>query len=181
MPAFLAINRNPALLVWDDGLIHHPEDPRLGRITLNALIMAPFSPAEAFRVKNLPPGVYSFFVGPFIAPKGVRVKIVPGEDQTITVDWVRPDEEALVNLWNFRRRVSLRREEYRASELCGILTEEAGSRPEIEVAPSLRDQTVRVGPGEMTLWEVLEAIYAQKRWTVRERGDQALTLSPPRD
>jgi hypothetical protein len=173
------INRSVGLLAWDDGLFHGPEDERLGRISLGALIYGPATPGQPYQVDNLPPGTYSFFVGPPVALKGVKVEVAAGQEATVEVPWVKPDGVAQVKLWTLRRRIKLPAKDYTAEELCGLLTAEAKPGPAFRAQSSIRSETVRLGPAETSLWEVLEKVYLEKGWTVAEEGEKTLILGPP--
>jgi hypothetical protein len=179
VPAMAVISRNAGLLLWDDGLLHGLEDHRLGRISLGALIYGPASPGEAYQVNNLPPGTYSFFVGPVVALKGVKVEVVRGQETSVEVPWVKPEKVARVGLWRLNRRVGLPAKEYTAEELCALLTAEAKPGPEFKAHPSIRGETLRFGPAKTSLWDVLEKIYLDKGWTLVEEGEKTLILGSP--
>lgn len=179
MPALVVISRNPGLLLWDDGLVHGPEDDRLGRIMQEALVYGPASPGKVYQVNNLPPGTYSFFVGPMVVLKGVKVEVARGQEITVEVPWVRPEQVGQVGTWTLKRRLRLEAREYTAREICELLTAKTESRPEIKAAPALEDEKVTPSPGERSLWEILEAIYLEKGWILAEDGGRALILRPP--
>ena len=179
MPALVVISRNPGLLLWDDGLFHGLEDHRLGRITLGALICDPASPGKPYQVNNLPPGTYSFFAGPAVALKGVKVEVARDRQIKVEVPWVRPEEVGQVGTGTLKRRLRLEAREYTARELCKLLTAKTESRPEIKAAPVLGDQKVTPSPGERSLWEILEGIHLEKGWIVAEEGGRRLILKRP--
>jgi len=179
VPAMVVISRNVGLLAWDDGLFHGLEDERLGRITLRALIYGPVSPGKPYQVDNLPPGTYSFFVGPAVALKGVMVEVVPGQETNVEVPWVKPEKVAEVKLWRLSERVELPAKQYTAEELCGLLTAAAKPGPAFIAQPSIRGETLRLGPAKASLWEVLERAYLDKGWTLVEEGEKMLILGPP--
>ena len=179
VPAMVVISRNVGLLAWDDGLFHGLEDERLGRITLGALIYGPVSPGKPYQVGNLPPGTYSFFVGPAVALKGVKVEVAPGQEITVEVPWVKPARVAEVKLWRLHQRVELPAKQYTAEELCGLLTAAAKPGPVFIAQPSIRGQTLRLGPAKTSLWDVLERAYLDKGWTLVEEGEKMLILGPP--
>jgi len=179
VPPMVVISRNVGLLIWDDGLFHGLEDERLGRITLGALIYGPVSPGKPYQVNNLPPGTYSFFVGPAVALKGVKVEVVPGQKTNVEVPWVKPARVAEVKLWRLHQRVELPAKQYTAEELCGLLTAAAKPGPEFIARPSIRGETLRLGPAKTSLWEVMEKAYLDKGWTLVEEGGQTLILGPP--
>ncbi len=181
VPAMVVLNRNVGLLVWDDGLFHGPEDHRLGRIVLGALVYGPVSPGKAYQIDNLPPGTYSLFVGPVVAMKGVKVEVARGQQIHVEVPWVRPERVARVGLWRLDRRVQLQARQYTAKELCTLLTAAAKPGPEFQAHPSIRGQTLHFGAAKRSLWDVLERVYLKKRWTLVEEGEKTLILSPPRE
>ena len=178
LPPIVVISRNVGLLAWDDGLFHGLEDPRLGRITLGALIYGPVSPGKPYQVSNLPPGTYSFFVGPAVALKGLKVEVVAGQETSVQVPWVKPAKLARFGLWTLRRPVKLPAKDCTAEELCGLLTAEAKPRPDFRAHPSIRGEILRLGPVETSLWEVLEKVYLDKGWILVEEGEQTLILGP---
>ncbi len=179
VPVMVVINRNAGLLVWDDGLFHGLEDHRLGRITQGALIYGAASPGKPYQVNNLPPGTYSFFVGPVVALKGVKVEVARGQETAVEVPWIRPEQVGQVGTWTLKRRLRLEAREYTAREICELLTAKTESRPEIKAAPALEDEKVTPSPGERSLWEILEAVHVETGWVLREEGKSTLIFGPP--
>lgn len=173
---FLLLNRNPALLLWDDGRFHHPEDHRLGRMCLSALIYGPATPGSRYRITNLPPGTYSVFAGPAVCLQGAKAEVVRGRDRQVDVGWEQPTQAAMVGTWRFNRRVSLESAEYKVQQLCRLISAKTENRPRVQADPALGNQSVKLEVGKTSIWEILEAVYLQTGWKIEEEDNETLVL-----
>ncbi|MHC4176067.1 MAG: peptidase associated/transthyretin-like domain-containing protein, partial [Planctomycetota bacterium] len=174
----LVISRNPGLAVWGGKKLHGLEDPRGFRIMRYSLVFGMVSPGCRYQVKNLPPGTYSFFVGPPFSLQGAKVTVAAGADAAAGISWQMPGKEdvSTIGLWRLERRVKLQAKEYTAKELCELLTATTESKPEFKVDPSIQGTKLQLPPGEMPIWDVVERVYLDKGWRVDEQENSALVL-----
>jgi len=181
MRPFLAISRNPGVLLWDDGKFHSLEDDRLGRIQKTSLVALPVSAMAAFPVQNLPPGTYAFWVGPPVCLRGAKVEIVQGKTTRVEIPWSMPGPEqiARVKLFALDKRVKPDQHTYTAEALCAFLTAAAEPWVKFRAGPGIRQELVRLEKTEMTLWDVLERTCLEKGWIAQEEGQDTLVLHKP--
>ncbi|MBN1419506.1 MAG: HEAT repeat domain-containing protein [Planctomycetes bacterium] len=173
------VNRNPGVLVWDDGRFHGPEDPRLGRISLTALFYDTPAPDGTYTISNLPPGTYAVFAGPFHALQGRRVDLTRfGARVDVSIPWVEPTAAGKISLWRFDRIIDLEDREWTAAALCDRISKQVDGKPRIEVEPAIRETPVVVKAGERSVWTIFEALYLDEGWGLEEKGDDALLLRP---
>ncbi len=197
--AGVILSRNLGLLVWDAGLGYGPEFPHMSRIHENALVRmghaqeryheklgdrswptTPF-PEAPLEIRNLPPGSYSLFVSvvPHLVLKGAKVEVVRGRETLVPIELVQWKQLSQVNLLNMGRRVKLESKEYRVQELCDLLSATASPVPRFKAEPSLRNEILRFDKKNMSLWEIVEKIHADKGWRVVEEGNEALVFYRP--
>ncbi len=179
--AFLVLQRDPGRLIWDDDRIHHPEDPRLGRIVEGAFVRTAPLKGASYELGNFPEGTYAVFVvhAPVIWFDGAAVSLRKGETTRVAFDDPPPTATSRLNAFTFGRPVRLEGTTHRAEWLCDMLSKAAEPGPRIEVVPALRDEVLNVPAGEGTIWSVLEQVCAQKGWLVFETNDRTLTLASP--
>ncbi len=175
---FVVISRNAALPVWTDGRARSPEDARLGRIQKHALISGFVPGAATFAIENLPPGTYSVLAGPVVLLRGAKVDLAGGADTTVEIPSGDPQGPARVDLGRLDRRVALEARPYRVAELCELMTRALESRPALRPAPALRDLTVTLTAGEITIWDLVEKLHLERNWGVTEEGQDVLALGP---
>ncbi len=178
IPTVVVISRSEALLAWDDGRIHHPEDHRLGRIVQNFFIRALAPPGETYTVRNLPPGTYSVFAGPAVCMRGAKLEVPRAGAVRLDIPVGRPAEMARVSLWPLNRRVEIQEREYTAQELCELFTAKIDGKIRFEADPSIRDDTAEVRAGERTMWDHFESLYLDKGWKLDEQDEGTLVLLP---
>ena len=198
MPSLVFMSRIPGLLLWCDGKLHHPEDHRLGRVQYNALIEGMARP-DSLRdarhtVRGLPPGVYALFVvtvGTYdgfknagVYLRGAKVEIRRDCDVTVEIPWTEPRGVARANLWSFNKRVRPEARPYTGQELCELITARTGPRLSLVAYPPIHDERVTLDAGEMSVWELLEAVYLDTGWRIAEGSagqegrQQTLILGP---
>lgn len=177
----LVISRNPGLAVWGSKKFHSLEDPRGFRIMRYSLAVGMAAPAFQYKVNNLPPGTYSFFVGPPFSLQGAQVKVVAGGETTAGILWEMPGQEdvSTIGLWRLERRVGLEARPYTVGELCKLLTTATESKPEFRVDPSIRETKLQLPRGETPIWDVVERVYLDQGWRVDEEEKSALVFRPP--
>ena len=186
----LVVSRDPALLLWQMGNFYHPEDARLGRILSQALLFTVI-PASGgpYRVLNLPPGDYAAFVWtaghykgaagtPSAFVRGVPMTISAGQEAAVDIHWTEPVGPSGGPYWLLDRCVTFDSAQYTVKDLCQILTARTAPRLRIKAAPAIQDLLVAVESREMCIWEILEALYADKGWGVREEEDGSLVVGP---
>jgi len=178
IPPFVIISRNTGLLLWNDGKAHGPEDHRLGRLQKNALYYNLVVDANVFTIENLPPGSYSVFAGPVYFMSATRVEVSRGREVVVDMPPIQITEHAKVGLWTFNRKVKLQAGDYSVSELCELLTAVTESNPRIIADPSIENEKLRFGKGEMSVWDVLEKLYLDKGWRVVEGKEKTLIIKP---
>ncbi|MGB2808754.1 MAG: DUF1573 domain-containing protein [Sedimentisphaerales bacterium] len=178
IPPFVLISRNTGLLLWNDGKAHGPEDHRLGRLQKNALYYNLVVEADVFTIENLPPGSYSVFAGPIYFMSATRMEVSRGREVVVDMPPIQITEHAKVGLWTFNRKVKLQARDYSVSELCELLTDKTESNPRIIADPSIENEKLRFGKGEMSIWDVLEKLYLDKGWKVEEGAEKTLIIRP---
>jgi len=179
MGSMLLFSRNLGLLAWSDDKMHHPEDPRLGRIMQNAFVVMSFRHGRNYTVKDLPPGTYAVFAGPPVCLQGAEVEVVAEGEVTTDLVWQEPKTAATVMLSRLDRRVQLPAEEHTAADLCELLSTKTESQPHFKADPMIQDARLSLPTGESSLWEVLEAVYLDKGWKIQEESRNAVVLAPP--
>jgi nitrous oxidase accessory protein NosD len=182
MPLICLISRSPGALLWDDGKIHHLEDQRLGRIDQKRFFRAFFLQGKPLTINNLPPDSYSLFAMSVYGQVagcliGARAELAKGDDITVEIPWRQPTGPSMVGPnRSFDYPVNLEAREYSVSKLCEILTEITQSNPRIIADPSIENQKLRFGRGEMSIWDVLEMLYLDKGWRLDEGQDKTLII-----
>jgi HEAT repeat protein len=182
MPLMCLISQSPGLLLWDDGKIYHLEDQRLGRIDKKRFFRGFFLQGKPLTLNNLPPGSYSFFAVAIYGEVagcliGARADLAKGDNITVDIPWRQPTGPSTVGPnRSFDYPVKLEVRDYSVSELCGVLTELTNSNPRIIADPSIENEKLRFGKGEMSVWDVLEKLYLDKGWRVDEGADKTLII-----
>jgi beta-lactamase regulating signal transducer with metallopeptidase domain len=178
IPPFVVISRNVGLLAWDDGKAHGPEDERLGRLEKNALYYNAVLDGDVFKIKNLPPGIYSVFAGPIYFMSATKMEVSSGRETTFDIPAIKVSEHAKVGLWTFDRKVKPEARDYSVSELCELINAKTDSNPRLVPDPSIENQKIKLAEKEMSIWEALEMIYLNKGWKVKEGEEKTLILHP---
>jgi len=178
IPPFVVISRNVGLLAWDDGKAHGPEDERLGRLEKNALYYNTVIDGNVLKIKNLPPGSYIVFAGPIYFMSATKMEVLGGREVTVDVPAVKVSEHAKVGLWTFNRKVKPEARDYSVSELCQLINAKTDSNPRLVPDPSIENQKIKLTEKEMSIWDVLEMIYLDKGWKVKEGEEKTLILQP---
>jgi len=184
MPLMCLISRSPGALLWDDGRIRHLEDQRLGRIDKKRFFRGFFSQDQPLIINNLPPDSYSLFtmavygqVAGYLI--GARVDLAKGDNITLDIPWQQPTGPSMFGPnRSFDYPVNLEAKDYSVSELCKILTEITQSNPRIIADPSIENEKLSFGRGQMSVWDVLEKLYLDKGWKVDEGADKTLIIKP---
>lgn len=137
-----------------------------------------------YTFRNLPPGGYAVLAltwGKYkhedqsfnaVCIRGATVEIVAGKEQVVKLPWVEPEGPSAINARALNNRVRLEGKGYTAQEICDLIVQAAGpqlisawdSENKVMAAPSIRDAKVAFAAGEMSLWDLIEALYLQKGW-----------------
>jgi beta-lactamase regulating signal transducer with metallopeptidase domain/protocatechuate 3,4-dioxygenase beta subunit len=202
-PPFIWITRKLGLLL-DTTKVYHPEDERLGRVSKNAYFYGSVSPGGVFTIKNLPAGSYSVFtvfygkvptkavfkiekppedirsdlIGPAIYVSKAKVEVSQGRETTVKLPPINIDGVGFVKTWTLGRSVKLEARQYSVKELCELLTAKTESNPRFIADSSIEDTKLRMGEGEMSIWDVLEKLSLDKGWRVDEGREKTLILRP---
>jgi outer membrane protein assembly factor BamB/beta-lactamase regulating signal transducer with metallopeptidase domain len=168
---FVLIARNPGLLVWADGLARGPEDPRLGRLSKEALFFGALPPGtKRFEIQGLPPGTYAVFTGPVVYLRGQRMDLPVGLSAGAEERWIPPDGAGRVRTHGMDRPLTLAAGEYAVEDLCRVLTEATGSHPAFEASPFLAEEKVTFDRPPKSIWDAIERVCEEKGWSVMEEG-----------
>jgi len=184
MPLMCLISRSPELLLWDDVKIYHLEDQRLGRIDKKRFFRGFFLQGKPLTINNLPPGSYSLFAVAVYGEVagcliGARADLAKGDNVTLDIPWRQPTGPSTVGPnRSFDYPVKLEDRDYSLSELCEILTSITQSNPRIIADPSIENEKLRFGKGQMPVWDVLEKLYLDKGWKVDEGEEKTLIIRP---
>jgi len=178
IPPFVVISRNVGLLLWNDGKAHGPEDHRLGRLQKNALYYNMVVDGDVLTIKNLPPGSYSVFAGPIYFMNAVRMKVLSGREVTVEIPVIQLSEHAKVGLWTFDRKVKPEAGSYSVSDLCELISAKTGSNPRIIAEASIQNEKLKLSEREMSVWDLLETLYLEKGWKLKEGAKKTLVLYP---
>ncbi len=178
----LSISRNPRLRAWDMGRVYHVEDARLGRMQREAMFFTMVVPGESFTIENLAPGRYAVFsmahVKVVLAISSATVEIVAGRD--IEVEMPVPVIEGIghAGTHTLNRSVELADREYTVKELCGIVSAATESSPELVADPAIENEVVRIGGGEIVMWDLIERLCAEKSLKLKDMGRKKLGIGP---
>ena len=178
IPPFVVVSRNVGLLLWNDGKAHGPEDHRLGRLQKNALYYNVVVDGDVLTIKNLPPGSYSVFAGPVYFMNAVRMKVLSGREVTVEIPVIQLGEHAKVGLWTFDRKVKPEAGSYSVSDLCELISAKTGSNPRIIAEASIQNEKLKLSEREMSVWDLLETLYLEKGWKLKEGAKKTLVLYP---
>jgi hypothetical protein len=120
--------------------------------------------------------VYGEVVGCLI---GARADLAKGDNVTLDIPWRQPTGPSMVGPnRSFDYPVKLEARDYSVSELCEILTAITKSNPRLIADPSIENQKLRFGKGELSVWDVLENLYLDKGWKVDEGEEKTLIIQP---
>ena len=184
MQQICLLSRNPGLLLWDDGKVHHLEDQRLGRIDKKRFFRGFFPQAGPLTINNLPPGPYALFAvsvyGQVAACLiGARVDIAKGDDAILEIPWRQPEGPSLVGPNRaFDYPVKLEAKEYTVAKLCEILTKMTDSNPRLIAERSIEHEKLKFDGADMSIWDLLEKLFLDKGWKLQEGSEKTLVLRP---
>jgi parallel beta-helix repeat protein len=184
MPPLCLVSRSPGAMLWYDGKIRHLEDQRLGRIDKTRFFRGFFTKGQPLTINNLPPDSYSLFamgvygqVAGYLI--GARTNLAKGDNVTVDMPWRQPTGPSMFGPnRSFDYPVKLEARDYSVSQLCGILTEITRSNPRIIAEPSIANEKLSFGKSQMSIWDLLEKLYLDKGWTVKEGKDKTLIIEP---
>jgi hypothetical protein len=176
----LKMSRNPRLTVWDMGRVYHVEDDRLGRIQREAMFCTMVTPGESFTIENLAPGRYAVLsmanVKVVVAISSAAIEVVAGQDGEVDMPVPVIEGPGEVGVHAMARRVELADRGYTVKELCQIVSTATGSSPELVADPAIENEVVRIGGGEIVMWDLVERLCAQKRLKLKEMGSKKLGI-----
>ena len=176
----MGISRNPRIRAWDMGRVYHVEDYRLGRIQREAMFFTMAAPGESFTIKNLPPGQYAVFsmahVKVVMAISSTTIEVGGGQDAEVEMPVPVIEGPGEVGVHALDRSVELADREYTIKELCQIVSTATESGPELVPDPAIENDVVRIGGGEIVMWELVEKLCAQKRLKLKEMGRKKLGI-----
>jgi len=178
----LNISRSPRLRAWDMGRVYHVEDARLGRIQRGAMFFTMVTPGESFTIENLAPGRYAVFsmahVKVVLAISSATVDVVAGRDTEVemSVPVIKGMGQAGTHTLN--RSVELADREYTVKELCEIVTAATDSSPELVADPAIENELVRIGPGKIVMWDLIEKLCADKKLKLKDIDRKKLAIAP---
>lgn len=175
IPSMILISRNTGLPAWDTDRIYALEDARLGRLQKQSLFFSPVA-GESFVFDNFPPARYIIFAGPVILMNSVEVEAAAGRTAEVTIPPVTIADVTMVGVHRFDRQIELDEGLYSAGRLCELITEITQSSPVIHCDPAIRDRTVNLKADSIIIWDLIERLFADKRWRLVETGDDKLTL-----
>ena len=178
----LNISRNTGLRAWDMGRVYHVEDARLGRIQRGAMFFTMVAPGESFTIENLPPGRYAAFsmanVKLVMAISSATVEVVAGRDAEVEMPVAVIEGIGEAGTHTFDRSVELADRGYSVKELCGIVSEATESSPELVADSAIENEVVRIGGGEIVIWELIERLCAEKGLKLKDMGRKKLGIGP---
>ena len=176
----LNISRNPRIRVWDMGRMYHVEDDRLGRIQREAMFFTMVTPGESFTIENLAPGQYAVLsmanVKVVVAISSATIEVVAGKMQNWKCPCRLSKGVGEVEVRALDRRVELVDREYTVKELCQIVSTATESSPELVADRAIEDEVVRIGGGEIVMWDLVERLCAQKRLKLKEMGKKKVGI-----
>ncbi len=178
---FVVISRNPGVLVWSARRFRSLEDARLGRIQKQALLWGLVDSGRSFAIDNLPPGRYAIFTGPVTALQGSKVIIQKDVTVKPQINWAKPKDYSEVRTRGLQNFVKLEKSEYTAGKFCQIISEATEGNPLIEPASSIRNEQIQVGQDTQynaQIWDILERLYLDKNWSLREEAPNKLLIKP---
>jgi hypothetical protein len=162
------------------GRLYHVEDARLGRIQREAMFFTMTKPGESFTIENLAPGRYAVLsmahVKVVVAISSATIDVVTGEDTEVELPLPVIAGTGEVAVDALDGRVELADREYTVKELCRLVSKTTESRLELVADPAIANEVVRIGGGEMAMWELIERLCAQKRLKLREIGRNKLGI-----
>ena len=178
----LSISRNPRLRDWDMGRVYHVEDARLWRIQMEALFFTMVWPWESFKIENLPPGRYAAFSMAYVkvvmGVSSATIDLASGRD--IEVQMPVPVIEGMgqVGTHTLDRSVRLTKKQYILKELCEIVSAKTESSPQLVVDSAIENESVRLGEGQIVIWDLVERLCAEKGFKLKEMGKKKLSIVP---
>ena len=176
----LNISRNTGLRAWDMGRVYHVEDARLGRIQRGAMFFTMVAPGESFTIENLAPGRYAVFsmthVKVVVAISSATVEVVAGRDTEVEMAVPVIEGAGEAGTHTLDRRVELADREYSVKELCGIVSAATESSPELVADPAIENEVVRIGGGEIVMWDLIERLCAEKGLKLKDMGRKRLGI-----
>jgi hypothetical protein len=166
------------LLLWNDDNLHGPEDPRLGRIRKRSLLLGLVPGSPTFTLRNLPPGVYTVYAGPFFKMAGVRVDVVEDRDVRVDIPWSDPEGVAQGRLFALDARVRLVGGRHTVKDLLERLEKKTSPWLRLRADPAIADEEVTLTSRSSRLWDLLESLHAEKGWMVGLEGEDTLVFKP---
>ncbi len=178
----LNISRSLRLRAWDMGRVYHVEDARLGRLQRGAMFFTMVTPGESFTIENLAPGRYAVFsmthVKVVVAISSATVEVVAGRDTEVEMPLPVIEGAGQAGTHMLDKSVELADREYTVKELCGIVTAATDSSPELVADAAIENEVVRIGAGEIVMWDLIERLCAEKRLKLKEIDSKKLGIGP---
>lgn len=176
----LTISRNPRLMVWNMDRLYHVEDDRLGRIQREAIFYTMVAPGETCTIENLAPGRYSVLsmanVKVVVAISSATIEVVAAKDEELQMPVPVITGVGELEVRALDRRVKLADREYTVKELCQIVSTATESSPELAADRAIEDEEVRIGGGEIVLWDLVERLCEQKKLKLKELGKKKVGI-----
>lgn len=177
IPSLVFLSTNLGLLLWDTDIVYGPEDSRLGRLTKSALFYTGTN-SKVFTFKNLPPGEYAVFAGPFVAMNAAKVKVAKDTESKIRIPIIQTLKQSSVSVETFSRYIQLDKSTYTLNQLCDLLSTVTESKPQLTAAKDIGSQIITVAPGKVQIWDIVEMLYLQKGWRLDEKDERILITNP---
>ena len=140
------------------------------------------APGESFTIENMPPGRYAVFsmahVKVVVAISSATVEVVAGRDAEVEMPVAVIEGIGEAGTHTFDRRVELADRGYSVKELCGIVSAATESNPELVADAAIENEVVRIGGGEIVMWELIERLCAEKGLKLKDMGRKKLGIAP---
>ncbi|MBN1816353.1 MAG: carboxypeptidase regulatory-like domain-containing protein [Sedimentisphaerales bacterium] len=175
IPTMVLLSRNTGLLVWDSDKAYGLEDARLGWLQKQSLFYTMAQQKEVV-FENFAPGQYAVFAGPAVAMNGALVVLQSGQEVNVAIGPVDVKEAARVGVHLFDRSVKLENRPYTGQEICEMITAATEANPTVVFDPAIPNEQVHLPTGTITIWDLIEKVYVEKGWILRETGDKRLEL-----
>jgi beta-lactamase regulating signal transducer with metallopeptidase domain len=187
-PFVVLVSRHASDLMWANKNFYHPEDHRLGRVMEHAILTVQAGedgvavldnpPPEAFSVIVLGVGQYLDIKNLGVYLRGARVEVAAGDETTVEIPWVEPVAPGHAKTYYLGNTVAFEPKDYACEAVCAMLTAATGDRVRFVTDPSIQGETVSLGRGEKTVWDVIESLHDTRGWVVIEGDGDTFVLRP---
>ena len=138
------------------------------------------TPGESFTIENLPPGQYAVLsmtnVKVVVAISAATIEVVAGQDAEVEMPVPVIEGVGEVGAGALDRRVALADRGYTVMELCQLVSTATDSNPQLVADPAIENEVVRIGAGEIVMWDLVERLCAQKKLKLKEMGSKKLGI-----